>query len=589
MSRRISFAVLIAFIITMADSQTYKKKVVSYVDKILIPPRTQLTLDQTNYIRQAVARSINFERFSYSPLPDTIVASFSAEASGLQRFTPNDVKPILDRTLAPQLLRVLDVNKELLSKQNLSETERNTFLATKAKAAGLSASQLESILNSGYFYVPFVEKYSRSVKRDVREEKDDKGTVKKKVPITRYEHELALGLLWYRLVVDASNNASVVFVGKSQGWKGESMSRSSEKDGDPDEGEDRKVFRDVVDVNCNNIGLETKRMDAFKLTGGVTEVSATGMKLSLGTREGVGLDDTYWIEENEETESGQIIKTRRGFVKIRSVGDNRKDQSATSYAQVITGTNYSAGLDASELPLLGINALFSFATFPAKVSSFNQAAVIPPFYGMDNTQYNFGLKILSESKPAIGAMAAVQMSLAHTAHISELWFHIGGNIGVTSVDGKFYVPKFDSNKNITGTDSVDIGASLTGNIAAGILKKFYFRRYGLVLQADIKYSLLRMSAKGKDETNSNDVTYKMTNGSLGFDGRAGLEVYLSPTFSIGAGAEYNLYGNANSYTALVSDKDNNDITKKTNVAGPDIKYGGLGYYFWINYSLPSFF
>lgn len=586
MARHIGIAVLVVFVSVSACSQTYKKKVVSYVDRVLAPNQFQLSPDQTNYIKRAVSKSINFERFSYAALPETVVTTFSAEAAALTKFGPDDVKPVLDRTLAPQLLRILDVNKELLSKQNLSETDRNTFLATKAKAAGLSASQLEAILNSGYFYIPFVEHYVHNVKKDVREEKDDKGKVTKKIPITTYTHELELGLLWYKLNVDASNNASVAYVGRSLGWNSGSMSRSADKDGDPKEEDDRKVFRDVVDVSCKNIGLETKRMDAFKLTAGVTEISATGLRLSLGTREGVVLDDTYWIEENEETESGQIIRTRRGFVKVRNVGDNRKDQSATSYAQVITGTNYSAGLDATELPLLGMNALFSFVTFPAKVSPFNSGVSVPPLIFLDNPKYNFGVNVLSESKPAMGGMLSVQMSLAHATNISELWFNLGVNVGVTSVDGKFYVPTFGTSN---GTDSVDIGASLTGNISAGLEKKFYFRRYGFLLGADIKYSLLRMTAKGKDETNSNDVTYKLTNGALGFDGRAGLEVYMSPTFSIGLAAEYNLYNVVNSYTALVSDKDNNDITKKTDVPGPDLKYGGLGYYFWINYSLPSFF
>jgi hypothetical protein len=311
--------------------------------------------------------------------------------------------------------------------------------------------------------------------------------------------------------------------------------------------------------------------------------------LSIGTREGVGLDDTYWIEEMEETESGQIIKSKRGFVKVRNVGDNKKDQSATSYAQVITGTNYSAGLGATELPLLGMNALFSFAAFPAKLSPFNAETSIPQSISLDNAQYNFGFKILSENKPAVGGMFAVQTSLAHMTNISELWFNIGVNVGVTSIDGKFYIPHFNSTKQIVGRDSVDIGASLTGNISAGLEKKFYFRRYGFLLGADVKYSLLRMSAKGKDETNTDDVTYKMTNGALGFDARAGLEIYMTPTFSIGVAAEYNLYGSVSSYTALVSDKNNNDITKKSDAPGPDLTYGGLGYYVWINYSIPSFF
>ncbi len=581
--------ILVVFIVGTAESQVYKKKVVSYVNKVLVPAAFQLAPDQLELIKKAVAKSVDFERFNYAPLPENIVTSFSTEASSLKNFTPQEVKPILDRTLAPQLFHVLDINKELLSKQNLSETERNTFLATKAKAAGLSATELEAILNSGYFYIPFIEQYVHTAKKDVREEKDSKGKVVKKVPFTKYSHELELGLLWYKLIIDRSNNAAVEYIGRAQGWKLGSVERSNEQDDEKGGDADAKGFREVIDVSCKNIGLETKRMEAFSLKGGVTETSATGLRMSLGTREGIGLDDTYWIEEMEETESGQVIKTKRGFVKIRQIGDNKKEESATSYAQVITGTNYSAGLGATELPLLGMNAVISAAMFPALMSPLNGGTPIPPFVSLDNSQYNFGIKVLSESKSAFGGMFAVQISLAHATNVSELWFNIGVNVGVTSIDGKFYIPHFSSSKQIVGTDSVDIGASLTGNISAGLEKKFYFRRYGFLLQADLKYSLLRMSGKGKDETNSNDVTYKLTNGALGFDARAGLEVYVSPTFSIGLAAEYNMYNVVNSYTALVSDNNNNDITKKTDVPGPDLKYGGLGYYVWINYSLPSFF
>jgi hypothetical protein len=572
------------FVAASSNSQTYKKNVVSYVDRVLVPPQFHLSTEETNHIKRTVAKSISFERFNYAPLPENIVASFSAEVTSLAKFNPDDVKTILDRTLAPQLLRILDLNKELLSKQNLSETDRNTFLATKAKAAGLSADQLEAILNSGYFYIPFVDDYVHTVKNDVREEKDDKGKVKKKIRFTRYTHEIKLGLLWYKLDVDRSNNPSVAFVGKALGWKLGAISRSEEQDEDEKGNADWKAFQDVVEVSCKNIGLETKRMDAFKLTAGVTETSATGLRLSIGSREGVGLDDTYWIEEMEETESGQIVRSQRGFVKIRNVGDNKRDQSATSYAQVITGTNYSAGLDATELPLLGINALVSFTSFPVKVSSYNKEFATPPPIKLDSSKYNFGVKIYNESKAAYGGMFALQTSLAHATNVSELWFHIGVNVGITTIDGKFYVPMFGS-----GTDSLNIGTSLTGSINAGLLKKFYFRRYGLVLQADVKYSLLRMSAGGKDPVDKSDITYKLTNGTLGFDARAGLETYITPTLSIGIAAEYNAFNVVNSYTAVVSDNSNNDITKKTDAPGPDLNYGGLGYYVWINYSIPSFF
>lgn len=585
MRRHILLAWIIISAAVSANSQTYQKKVVSFVNTALAPSRFQLSPKEISYITRAVAKSIRFERFDYAPLPENVVASFKTEASSLTKFSPNDVKPVLDSTLGPQLLHILDVNKELLSKQNLSEADRNTFLATKAKAAGLSADQLEAILNSGYFYIPFVEDYVHKVEKDVREEKDDKGKVIKKVPFTRYTHELELGLLWYQLQVDRSGNASVGFVGRAPGWKTDAISRTYQKDDNNSDDVDTKAFREAVDVSCENIGLETKRMEAFKLKGGVTETSATGLRLSLGTREGVGLDDTYWIEEMEETESGQIIKTKRGFVKIRNVGDNKKDQSATSYAQVITGTNYSEGLEATELPLLGINVLFSATTFPLKVSPYNVGNGTLSTIVWDSAAYNpFYVKINSANKSAYGFMLAVQTSLAQATRISELWFHIGLDAGLTSIDGKFVAPAYGG-----GVDSLDIGASWTGSVNAGFLKKFYFRRFGLVLQADLKYSLLRMSASDKDPREGNEITYKLTNGALGMDARAGLETYLSPTLSVGLAAEYNVFGIARYYTAEVTDTGNNDITKKSRELGPDVHYAGVGYYLWFNYSVPSLF
>ncbi len=564
----------IATTVNAQSGKPYKKKIVSFVDKVVVPANVTLTPSQTDYIKKTVARNINFARFNYAPLPDTVTASFSNEVGNVSRPTPEIIGPIMDRTLAPQLMQILDVNKELLSKQNLSEAERNTFLATKAQAAGLSASQLEAILNSGFFYIPYADSYRRSIERGFREIKNDKGKVIRRIPLTEYTHSLQLGLLWYKLNVDKSNKASVVFVGAAQGWKGEPIMRSEIHEDETFEGkkidddgtEDYNAFKAAVDVSCFNIQLETKKMEAFKLVGEISEATFSGVTLNLGNKEGVGLDDTYWVEEFEESPTGEIVKNKRGFVKIREVGDNKRDENATSYAQTITGSNYSQGLTLTELPLLGINALIGFGTFPVTIS---------PIVRTDSLMKqapNFYAKIKSESNTAYGASLSFQTDLANATKISELWGHIGGAVGITSIDGTIFT---------TNGDSVDISASFTGYVNLGIVKKFYFRRFGLLFQADAKYAMTYISVSGKDNN-----TYKLTNGNFGLDGRAGLEIYLSPVFSIGGSAEYNVFGVSNSWSAVVTDKNNND-TKNSNATGPDIKYAGLGVYLWMNYSLPS--
>jgi hypothetical protein len=565
----------IATTVSAQSGKPYKKKTVSFVDKVVVPANVSLTPSQTDYIKKTVARNINFARFNYAPLPDTVTATFSHEVGNVSRPTPEIIRPIMDKTLAPQLMQILDVNKELMSKQNLSEAERNTFLATKAQAAGLSASQLEAILNSGFFYIPYADSYRRSVERGFREVKNDKGKVIRRIPLTEYAHSLQLGLLWYKLNVDRNNKASVVFVGAAQGWKGEPIVRSETHEDETLEGnkidddgtKDYNAFKAAVDVSCFNIQLETKKMEAFRLIGEISEATFFGVTLNLGNKEGVGLDDTYWVEEFEESATGEIVKNKRGFVKIREVGDNKRDETATSYAQTITGSDYSQGLSLTELPLLGINGLVGFGTFPVTISP------IVKTKDFMKEAPNFYAKINSESNSAYGATLSFQTDLANTAKISEFWAHVGGAIGVTSIDGKIFA--------YSGADSIDIGASLTGYVNLGLIKKFYFRRFGLIFQADAKYAMTYISVSGRD-----NATYKLTNGSLGLDGRAGLEIYLTPALSFGGCAEYNVFGVSNSWSAVVTDKDNKE-TKNSDAAGPDVNYSGLGVYAWINYSLPS--
>ena len=561
------------------SGQPYKKKVVSFVDRVLAPAGAGLSTEQNDYVLSALSRSINFARFNYAPLPENVTASFGAAASGMESLAPDRITPVLDSTLAPQLLRILDINKELLSKQNLSDEDRNTFLATKAKAAGMSASQLEAILNSGFFYIPYLETCNRRVAKGFREVKNDYGRVVRRIPLTEFSYSVRLGLLWYKLNVDRNNNASVAFAGVAAGWSGEPIVRSTVHEDETFDGRrieddgsaDFAAFKNAVDASTLNIQVETKKMEAFHLTGEVTGTTFFGVKLNLGSREGVGLDDTYWVEELQETDKGDVARVKRGFVKIREVGDNAKDETAESYAQTITGTGYSEGLSLTELPMLGINGLVSFAAFPVRISTFDNTTST----GFDVPNTYFGTTITSGSKTAYGVALSFQADLANATRVPELWLNLGGAIGITTVDGQIYY----SNEGLL--DSTDIGPGLTGYVNFGLLKKFYFRRFGLLFQADVKYALTRFTVDGNDGG-----TYRLTNGNIGLDGRAALEVYITPVLSLGAGAEYNLFGTSSSWSADVTDSNGRDF-RNTSVTGPDVKYSGLGFYLWVNYALPS--
>ncbi len=590
MKKHILLIAIIFCIASISLHAQYKKKVVSYVNKVLAPSGFELTSRQTDVISSVVSKSVMMERFNYSSLPENIIAQFSSEASQMNSFSSASVRPLIEKTLAPKFLELLDFNKELLSKQNLTESERNTFLATKAQSAGLSGAQLESILNSGFFYVPYVEYYKRSTSHGERDVKNDKGKVIRKVPTITYSHEIKLGLLWYQLKVDQSNKPAVIFVGAADGWQGEGIERSETKDAEDNEDADWKAFEATIALSSFNIANETKKLSAFNLTGTVSEITTFGVKLNLGNREGIGLDDSYWVEELEETESGEIIKNRRGFIKIRDIGNNKNDESATSYAQTITGTNYSPGLSVTELPLLGINGIVGFGQMPLSISEFRKSAFTKNYdpsklFGL--SKFDFAANVNSEVKNMYGPMISIQSDLANGTKISELWLQIGAAIGFIDVDGKFYFPNYTTDGKNSGAlwrDSADIGFSLSGNASIGLLKKFYFRRFGIVIEGDFKYFLTNFSATGKDK-NGDDLKYSLTHNAFGFGAKGGFEVYITPTFSIGGGIDYTSASSGDNWTVSVEDKDKNQT--KDDKTGPMVDYSGIGWFAWINYSLPS--
>lgn len=569
---------LCLFTSAAAQDAPYRKKVVSYVNSVLAPSSMELAQRHRTKITDELSQAINFERFTYAPLPPSVVRQFAEAAEGKSAYSEASIRPMIESNLAPALLSLLDVNKELLSKQNLSESERNTFLATKAQAAGLSASQLEAILNSGFFYVPFVQEMDRSTIRGERDVKNDDGKVTGQIKYTDHTVRLKLGLLWYKLNVGSGNATTISFVGMAQGWSDDDpIERTKRKDDGQEYDAEWFAFTDAVNVSALNIANETKKLEEFKLSGGVAEITMLGIKMSLGNREGVGLDDAYWVEEKEETASGEITTVQRGFVKVREVGDNKNDPSAYSYAQTITGSGYSPGLIVREIPQLGTNSIVGFGRIPIVISPFLSNFGLP--------KHDFIMLVTGETKDAYGPTAALQMSLANATGISELWFHLGAAAGYVSIPGKFFIQKFDQN-GTNSMDSSNIDANLTGNINLGFIKKFYFRRFGFFVGTTAKLFLTYITAIGND-INQKELTYTLLNKQFGFDGRGGLELYLTPALSIGAGAEYALAARNNVWTVKVTDADNND-TKLDEAQGPIVGYKGISWFAWVNYSLPSF-
>ncbi len=545
------------------------------MDEVFTSSQYSFSSQQINYIKTAINKSVSLPRFTCLPLPDTMLVDFRNTLRTKSQFKSYEIQPLLEKTIAPKLLQILDSKKELLSKQNLTESERNTFLATKAKAAGLSAQQLEAILNSGFLYVPYVDYFNRTAEKKYREIKNDTGKVIKRIPYTLYNYSLRLGILWYQLQVE-NNSPKIVFI---QDIQSEMIQRSGEEDNNVETPTVENVlFKEVVNTSCSNLELETKRMEIFQLRGEVASADFFGVNVTLGKREGVKLDDTYWIEEDEEMPSGEIVKNKRGFVKIRNVADNNDDETAQSYGQIITGGNYSAGLSATELPLLGVNITIGATMLPYTLSTF-----FNPSQSFSLEKNDFSIGVDSKISSTFGGMVSLQKNLANETGISEFWLTATGAVGVLDIDGKYY---FHRTSPISIDSSNNVGFSLTGFGGLGLLKKFYIRRFGLLMQGEVRYAFTRISTTAKDELNKDDVEYILYHNTIGVVGKVGLEIYATPTVSFGVGAEYSIFSPSNTWSVSV-DQGKTTLAKNSNAVGPEVNYSGLGFHLWLNYSLPS--
>ncbi|MEN3039451.1 MAG: hypothetical protein ABDI07_09955, partial [Candidatus Kryptonium sp.] len=188
--------------------------------------------------------------------------------------------------LAPEIVKILDINKEIRALSLVTEAERNSFIATKAKSLGISAEKVERVMNSGYVVVPFIEKYRASKDTIIVIEKNKRKERKVKVPIVRVE--LQGGLTFFRVIFQENQyfvKPEFAIVPKEEG-----KSFSEIRGGDVAVAEDSAFMKSAYDVVMN---FEVTIRNVFKLYTPIAEVSFNRVSFPLGKREGIGIDDGF--------------------------------------------------------------------------------------------------------------------------------------------------------------------------------------------------------------------------------------------------------------------------------------------------------
>ncbi len=473
----------------------YERKSISFIDMLIVTnPNLKVRQDEVSYILRNIRKYIELERFDYNPIPENMMKELRTKLTSRGVITLDELRGLIDETLVPELKKILDIEGEMRAQELVSETERAGFIATKAKELGITAEDIEKVLNAGYLYVPALTNY-KMLKN------------KKKNTITC---TIGTAIIWYHLIyvgdkahiellkiTETTSLGTAALDAKGLKWppiKGKKVKPQ------------KYAYCSAVDNAARNLQREMKSLSPFKLSAPLMEAFSNSVKFNLGTKEGLRLDWKFDILETIETEKG-LKEHKVGFVKVRSIANNKKNGNALSGAQPIIGS-FDKGMLAVEHSRLGLDILIRGCYFP--VSTDHSGSLLS-----STGNGSFGIDVAVQYNIGQGISKFIPLSI-----LSEIWTTMDFQFGIApGIKGKVW-----NDEELEWEEKT----STTWGVEFGLLKKLYFHRLALIGESRFGFTGLSLV----DENAS----------SPGFTFLGGIEIAVFTDLNIGLQGGYRLYG-----------------------------------------------
>ncbi len=351
--------ILIALSFTMIFAQQgkYVRKSVSSLESVWFKPGSiEMEFDQATF-NKFMSFYIEIDRFDYNVLPSSYIKDFIGQANALETISSDSLSKVLEVTVVEKILAILNQPDVMKARGGAlkSEASLQSFAATKAKSLGLTTEELETLLNSAYIYLPYITKASKSI--------DKKGNL---------TADIGGGLIWWKVNVqnDGSTSVAEILSATTSGISTINPNKKNTMTGAPstfkfgndswETSADQWVQNDAMLAFAKNLGVKTKEIDDFKLSAQIAEVGQNNSySFPLGRKEGVFLDDGFFIVEYEENAEGEEIKVEKGFIRISKTGKNVDDPTAYSQAIQLLGSPVTEGSIVLEHPRLGMDGRFT--------------------------------------------------------------------------------------------------------------------------------------------------------------------------------------------------------------------------------------
>ncbi|MBL7190906.1 hypothetical protein ISS30_04360 [bacterium] len=525
-----SILVVLIFTISLSAQQKYERKSISYIDALWLasPQAKSLNVKQVDYILATIKETFEMPRFDYNPLPENLLREFIKSARQDKSLTVDEIARLMEAHLIPAIVEILQGAMPERAGELVSEAQKQSFMATKAKEIGITLEEIEKVMNSAYIYLPVMTGYEVTKSKD-----SDKFTIK-----------IEGGIIWFHIDTGGDKpkvELKVANTTTSQGF-----------------GSKEFAYTSAVDNFARNLQVATRDIEEFKLGAAIDEVQGKYVTFGMGKKEGVFIDDCYWVGEYM-MKGGERKFVKTGWVRVGEVGDNKRDPIARSTAWAVKKGDWAPGMMLIEHPRLNIDIAFKIIMCQMNISK----GTLPLYEG--------DLTVKDEYDGfAPGCDISAQMNIGSLMNSGQTFFIIGGTFAFANLE-------FESN---TLTD-MKTSIPFTWGIHGGLMKKAYFGQLAFVGEAEV--GALFFSVQQKFWAGE-DYDYTIKNSSIGFQAGLGLEYAHSPDLNFGLRAGYRFYSVADVWDVDGSEYNPDDYTDYN---FPKVDHSGLTISLYLHYTPPA--
>lgn len=325
---RLLFCFLLVSTTWGQEESKYQRKSITHIEGLFRLDASANNLssaEQSNIIYQ-VSRSMQMGRFDFNPMPQSVWQELQSQSRAMRISTTEELRQLLESLILTSLSQTIEDSSMSRAETLQSESQKQSFMTQKAKSLDITSDQYQKILNSAYIYVPTIS--------DIRIRS------KKYTDGYGYEASLKLGLAWYQIQYDQEGNSSLIMIAHTQSEGIGEMSgrnyRSSYK---------TIAFRNALSKAIQNLQLDTKKMDQFRLRAQITRGGIRTAEMDLGSKSGIKINQKFRLYDMIQ-EGDLLYREESGWTFVQESDSN------SSVLHLVSSTA-SIGQSLDEIPLVG--------------------------------------------------------------------------------------------------------------------------------------------------------------------------------------------------------------------------------------------